>query len=164
MNAHEVVADRLWQMLNAELEGYRALSAALDEEAIALSRRDAQTLGELAVRKEGLTSTLQEYNEQRNALLEYAGFQADASAVTACIEHAPENRRKLLSALWGQLLDTATDCRERNHSHGRDIEINLDFNRRALGILRGEQPDNALYGANGRPGSGSGGSLILGSA
>jgi len=90
---------------------------------------------------------LSELALQRERCLESLGHEAGRDGMLSAIQHDPR-----LTAIWEDLVLHATQARSRNVTNGMLVRTRLDYNQRALNVLRdacGIAPV-AVYGPDGR--------------
>lgn len=147
-------------LIEQELAATRALLAVLEQEYSALrERHDAHTLEAVVRAKETAAGRLQQIAAGRMQHLLGSGYPPDAAGLAACIAAVPTEDRFRLNALWRELLDVAGRAWKQNGINGAVIAASRSATERALALLRGQDPNTCLYGADARARYATGGSV-----
>jgi flagella synthesis protein FlgN len=132
----------------------------LQQEQAALVAADVDKLQSLSELKQQLSEHLNTLAQQRVALQERAGYNADAAGTRAWLAAQGPS----VSASWNKLLATAQTARDLNQTNGQLIQTHMQHNQQALAVLLGANRLD-VYGADGHPLSGpGGGQRIIGKA
>jgi flagellar biosynthesis/type III secretory pathway chaperone len=92
-------------------------------------------------------SGLADLDQRREALFRQAQLGQERQAVAAALdERFPPAG---LGQLWLRLAELAEECRRINQINAATLEIGQHHLAQALHILRGEDPEASLYGADG---------------
>ncbi|PWV63326.1 flagella synthesis protein FlgN [Plasticicumulans acidivorans] len=153
----------LAQLLASELEATRALGTVLIEEYHCLrEHQPPEVLAAVVSAKEAATARLQADAARRLEHLGRHGFPSNAEGLAACIAAAPTEERFRLNALWHDLMDAAGTAWKQNGINGGIIAASRSATERALAILRGQDTNTCLYGADAKAhyGSGAGGAHL----
>jgi flagellar biosynthesis/type III secretory pathway chaperone len=130
-------------LLDEELAAIRDLEQALAAELTAISNRDTSALEQaLAEKLQGLEK-METLNQRRLALVESCGFQPDRDGMQSCLKWCDTGGT--LQGLWQKLLAVAGRCRDSNLLNHHLVELGSRHMHKALCIIRGEDPDKALY-------------------
>lgn len=140
--------DRLQQILAQEAEAVRLFSELLRSEHQALISNDTDKLPALADEKEKIAFRLKDFSEQRNAELRFQGCSADAEGMGEWRVKYPDE--KGIAGLWDAILLKAREAKELNSVNGELIKIHMDYNGKALEILRHGNDPLELYGSDGQ--------------
>ena len=84
---------------------------------------------------------------ERNALLDAAGYATGTEGVEPCLRWCDPQRQ--LTGHWQRLLELAAECRRQLRKNRQLTELCSQHARAALHILRGEDPGQDTYGADG---------------
>jgi flagella synthesis protein FlgN len=140
--------DRLQRILAQEAEAVRLFSELLRNEHQVLTCDDTDKLPALADEKEKIAFRLKDFSEQRNAELRVQGCSADAEGMGEWRAKYPAE--KDVAELWDAILSNAREAKELNRVNGELIKIRMDYNGRALEILRHGNDPLELYGSDGQ--------------
>lgn len=133
----------------------------LQQEQAALVAADVDKLQSLSELKQQLSEHLTALAQQRVAQQERAGHSADAAGTRAWLA----TQSPTVAAAWKKLLATAQTARNLNQTNGQLIQTHMQHNQQALAVLLGAANRLDVYGADGQPRSGLGGSQrIIGKA
>lgn len=133
----------------------------LQQEQIALVAADVDKLQSLSELKQQLSEHLTTLAQQRVALQEQAGFNADAAGTRAWLSTQPQT----VVDAWKKLLARAQAARDLNQTNGQLLQTHMQHNQQALAALLGAANRLDVYGADGQPLSGpSGSQRIIGKA
>jgi flagella synthesis protein FlgN len=133
----------------------------LQQEQAALVAADVDKLQSLSELKQQLSEHLTALAQQRVALQEQAGFNADAAGTRAWLSTQPQT----VTDAWKKLLARAQAARDLNQTNGQLIQTHMQHNQQALAALLGAANRLDVYGADGQPLSGpSGSQRIIGKA
>jgi len=94
-----------------------------------------------------MIARLSELSLQRERCLQALGYGTGRPGMLTAVEHDPR-----LRPIWEDLVKHATQARSRNVTNGMLVRTRLDYNQRALNVLRdaaGLTPA-AVYGPDGR--------------
>jgi len=98
-------------------------------------------------RKSALIARLSELTQQRERCLSALGYGTGRPAMLMAVQRDPR-----LKPIWEDLVRHATQARSRNVTNGMLVRTRLDYNQRALNVLRdacGISPVR-IYGPDGR--------------
>lgn len=141
---------RLIALIDAERTQVEGFVALLEEERIALGERDAEPLFGIAERKTALARTLQQFSDNRAALLAQAGLPNDRSGIETLLGDPRQTS-------WQNYLARVKQARDLNHDNGIRVTERLGSNHQALAVLMSLSETPATYGPDGqtsmRPGS-----------
>ncbi len=154
MDSRHLLED-LDRVLEQETQTAEQLLAALYKEREALGKRDLDTTGETARKKDTLIIQLESLAARQNELLTRAGIDPGTRDLADALKSAG------LGALlerWQALRDVLAQCRHQNLINGGVIEMSRRFAQQVLDGLRGASPDGKLYGPDGDAKSESGSS------
>ena len=138
---------QLFALLNETLTQTQGLRRQLDDEAAALAANDVETLESAVTAKNASVGKLEQLEQQRQRLLETAGFSGNRYGANACIEWCDENDK--LAQLWRQLLDEVQTCQRQNSVNGTLVQFSRRNVQQLLDILRGQLPSGRLYDPSG---------------
>lgn len=124
----------------------------LQQEQSALVVADVDALQSLAADKQHLSEQLNTLSQQRSALLQRAGFTANAEGVKTWLATQPVEVRQA----WEKLLVSAQTAQRLNQTNGKLIQTHLQHNQQALTALMGAANRADVYGADGQPRTGPG--------
>jgi flagellar biosynthesis protein FlgN len=119
-----------------------------EEQATLLSGSVLEVLPHIVDRKSALIARLSELTRQRERCLTTLGYGAGRPAMLKAVEEDPR-----LKPIWDDLVRHATQARARNVTNGMLVRTRLDYNQRALNMLRdacGIAPPLKVYGPDGR--------------
>ena len=135
---------KLQALLERELAYTIDLAQLLQQEAdILASRAPVEKLEELSRNKQDMVQSLEGIAQEREKLLKHAGIEGDFKQVISDLNNVR------LTALWENLLEHATRCRELNQVNSLIINRNYENTLQALDILHGKTAGPALYTARG---------------
>jgi flagella synthesis protein FlgN len=137
----------LGTILDQEISVAYQLAQALDRENAAICSRDLPVLQQAIADKQAELQRLEELNRERGLLVESHGYGSGSEGMKACLQRCDDNAG--LAVKWRQLLKIAEDCRHQNRMNHQLMELGSRHIQRALCILRGEDPDQNLYGPGG---------------
>lgn len=120
----------------------------------------ADTLGDVAEEKSGLSGQLALRAAAREDELDRRGYAAGRAGMDDWIKSADgaTSRRR-----WQQLLELAAEARALNETNGKLIAVHLQHNQQALNTLLAAVDQATTYGPDGQQRAGAGG-RSLGSA
>ena len=131
-------------LLERELAYTIDLAQLLQQEADTLaSRAPVEKLEALSRNKQDMVHSLEGIAREREQLLKHAGIEDDLNQVI------PRLNNVRLVALWENLLEQATQCRQLNQVNSLIINRNYENTLQALDILHGKTAGPALYTARG---------------
>ena len=141
------VAHALDEFLSA-LANFEAL---LDKEHSALMQRDTETLELLVTEKLALADRLQDYHGILDDHLPQGSDSDPHRTKSAPADHNPINEAyQHLSGVERQALTALIErCHKKNLINGAIIESGLKVNRDLCDLIRGHEPNQAIYGHNG---------------
>ena len=146
MNANERA---LVQLLKEEQAAFLRFEKLLEEESQALVLAAPDKLLAVVDKKAQATEGLHALSEERAALLERLGLNADDVAqVKEWFNLRPP--RDELSAQWDKLLEIGRSVVRRNASNGRLIHQRLESTQESLSVLRKAVGAPELYGRDGK--------------
>ena len=152
-----VASDSLQQTIVSENALIQQFVALLEKEQLALTSGKTDELPPLVEEKEELASELNALSQQRGNSLTALGYGADRPGMEAWQAANPEQGATV--DIWKQTLSLAAKARELNRVNSELVQMHLQYNSNALGILLCKQTPLDLYGPDGRP-SLQGGSKI----
>jgi flagella synthesis protein FlgN len=135
---------QLGTLLDQEISTARRLEQALDRENAAIGRRDLPVLQQAITDKQANLQRLEELNRERGLLVVAQGYGPGREGMKACLECCDHAGR--LEGKWRQLMKIAEHCRSQNRMNHQLMELGSRHIQHALCILRGEDPDQSLYG------------------
>lgn len=118
-----------------------------EEQATLLSGAVLDVLPHIVDRKSALIARLAELTQQRERCLAALGYGNGRPAMLKAVAQDPR-----LKPIWEDLVRHATQARSRNVTNGMLVRTRLDYNQRALNVLRdacGMTPVR-VYGPDGR--------------
>lgn len=124
----------------------------LQQEQAALVAADVDKLQPLSETKQQLSEQLNSLAQQRIALVQRAGHNADSAGVQAWLAKQPP----ATADTWKKLLASAQTARHLNQTNGQLIQTHLQHNQQALAVLMSAANRSDVYGADGQPRSGPG--------
>lgn len=134
-------------VLDKEITATRRLIESLAAENTSILEGDAAAL-ESAVRdKEQTLEQLSRLELQRMSIMEAAGYKPGPDGMVFYLQQ--DQHKGEITGLWQQLLVLAADCRDQNRENHQLVEIYSRQTHQALCILRGEEPDQEVYGPGG---------------
>jgi flagella synthesis protein FlgN len=128
---------------------WRDLISLLQKEQAALRAADAMKLPPLAAAKQQRIALLQQFEQQREAGLQAAGYGAGPAAMNSWLAAHESSAAQRQS--WDELRQLAGHARQINHLNGRLITQQRRHFEQALHALAGAAGTAALYGADGLP-------------
>ena len=134
-------------LLKQETELTQQLSDLLDTEYTAITGKDFPSFEQTIDEKSTTVEQLDLLEQERIALLEMAGYKPGPDGILYFMQWCDPGQD--ISPLWEQLLALAGRCRGQNRRNHQLIEICSRHTRETLCILRGEDPQQELYGRNG---------------
>lgn len=136
-------------LVNAELAGFQEFNHLLKKEQGALIKGEIEQLTVFSAKKSELVSKLAELGAQRIRLITLAGYENNASGISAYLDAI--QAQKSTRALWEKLLDTAREVEQVNLNNGILIDTHLRHNQQTLSVLQSAaNPVSSLYGPNGQ--------------
>ncbi|MDQ8023747.1 MAG: flagellar protein FlgN [Moraxellaceae bacterium] len=145
-----VLRQRLIALLDAEREQVEAFVVLLEEERTVLGQREVEPLFAIAERKNALARTLQQFADNRAALLAQAGQQSSREGIEALLANPAHPS-------WQAYLSQVKLARDLNSDNGIRITEQLSSNHQALAMLMSLSDRPTTYGPDGqtstRPGS-----------
>lgn len=134
-------------VLDQEITATTRLIEALAAEHKSILEGDAARLESAVHDKEQRLERLAGLELHRMSIMEAAGYKPGPDGM---IFYLQQDRNKgEISNLWQQLLVLAADCRARNRENHQLVEMYSHHTHQALCILRGEDPDQEVYGPGG---------------
>lgn len=124
----------------------------LQQEQAALVAANVDQLQPLSELKQKLSEELNGLARQRVAVLERAGFKADAAGMQAWLSKQPASAAEA----WTQLRERAQTAQHLNQTNGKLIQSHLQHNQQALAVLMNAANKADIYGADGQPRTGPG--------
>jgi flagellar biosynthesis/type III secretory pathway chaperone len=137
----------MYACLLQEIDLAQQFSILLGQEFSAITTRDIATLEAIIRDKRLLVEQLENLEQQRNALLDAAGFITGPEGTGACLQWC--DRQQQLASQWDRLQVLAAECRQKNRKNRLLIELCGQHTYAALCVLRGEEPRLGTYGADG---------------
>ena len=138
---------QLNMILDQEITAAHQLAKALDSENSAISRRDLTALQQSIADKQAGMQRLEDLNRERTRLVESHGRSTDNDGMKNSMQEWDDTG--MLVRKWRQLLTIAESCRSQNRINHQLVEVCSRHMHHALCILRGEDPDQNLYGPGG---------------
>jgi flagella synthesis protein FlgN len=123
----------------------------LQQEQAALVAANVDKLQSLSENKQKLSEQLNSLVQQRVAMLEQDGFQADAAGVQGWLAKQPAS----VADEWKKLLERAQTAQRLNQTNGKLIQTHMQYNQQALATLMNAANKADVYGADGQPRTGS---------
>ncbi len=148
MLATEERSFQILKLLQAEIDCASKLVLALDQEYVALTRRDTVAISSMAQHKQEIISKLETLGKSREGLMTIS--ESSPAAPKSDSGGEPYRGDAQLSALWNELKSVALQCQEKNLINGRIVEVGFQQSRQALNILRGDNSGAGLYDKSGR--------------
>jgi len=139
-------------LLQKELSLTTQLKSRLDDEYLAIEGRDTLKFEQVVAEKARLLELLSGLEQERVAIQEAAGFDAGQTGFTDCLCRYDPQRQ--LVPLWQALQSHAGICRQLNRRNQQLVELCSRHVREALYLLRGEDPRQDTYQADGETDSG----------
>lgn len=136
--------------LRAELSGFRELHQILLAEQDCLLRADAQALPELIKIKSRQIERLHALAGQRSGYLIAHRLDSSRRGMQEWLASLAGADQTELTALWRQVLDTASQARALNSSNGGLIGARLNHNQAALAALQSAARSLSTYGPDGQ--------------
>jgi len=137
----------LYSALQQEITLVQEFSTLLTREFSAITTRDIEVLEAVNQDKLALVERLSSLERERNALLDAAGYATGTEGVEPCLRWCDPQRQ--LTGHWQRLLELAAECRRQLRKNRQLTELCSQHARAALHILRGEDPGQDTYGADG---------------
>lgn len=144
----------LLQLIDDEIAIAHQLGKSLADENEALRRIDPAELDRVTDIKQRCIESLAACDAQRHQLCRSLGFETDRAGMEALLSQADKNNGQLLQR-WNSLLALLETCREANQRNGAVVTLQRRRVTDALGLLRGEPANNAVYDAQGELGENS---------
>jgi flagellar biosynthesis protein FlgN len=119
-----------------------------EEQAALMSGILLEILPAIVERKAALASKLAELAQQRGDCLETLGHANDRPGILAAIRQDAR-----LAPVWKDLSRSAASARSLNLTNGMLLRTRMEYNQRALAVLReasGSRPASSMYGPDGR--------------
>jgi flagellar biosynthesis/type III secretory pathway chaperone len=138
---------QLFTLLNETLAHTQVLRRQLEDEAAALTANDVGNLESAVAAKNASVHELEQREQQRQRLLETAGFSGNRYGTNACIEWCDEDDN--VARLWQQLLDDVQTCQRQNRVNGTLVQFSRRHVQQLLDILRGQLQSGRLYDPSG---------------
>jgi flagellar biosynthesis/type III secretory pathway chaperone len=140
----------LHSTLQQELVLVEEFSSLLAREFTAMTARDIDTLEAVNQDKIAVVERLTALEQERNALLKAAGYATGTQGIEPCLRWCDPQRQ--LAQPWERLLGLAAECRRQMRKNRQLTELCSLHTRAALHVLRGEDPGQDTYGADGEAG------------
>lgn len=147
MTAETETQQQLDLILDREIDAARRLAEVLNSENAAIGRRELAALEQAITDKQAGLQRLEELNRERGLLVASQGFATDKAGMESCLKWC--DTTGLLTGKWRQLLSVADNCRTQNRMNRQLMDMGSRHIHHALCILRGEDPDQNLYGPGG---------------
>ena len=123
------------------------LEALLAAEQSALRDRDSDALENVAAKKLGCVSALDELESTRRGIAVTAGFTTDPAGMSDLLAWCDQDDS--LQREWTALLDAANRCERQNRSNGAVTHVRAQQLRAALAILSGNPDATQIYSPSG---------------
>lgn len=147
---------QLHDLLQRQRDTARQLWQILDREHTALTGNDLQGLETILAAKQECMARLEAASREYLALSRRQSPSPEAG-IDATLRHNDPQDRWGLAALWRQLEELITQCRDKNSANGKIIALNHRHVQQALTILRsGEPGSEPCYDPGGGRPSGAG--------
>jgi flagellar biosynthesis/type III secretory pathway chaperone len=150
----ETCRHRLHTLLQQETGCMQRFGAMLGQEFSAVTTRDIEALETVIQEKLALLARLEELEQERNMLLGANGYASGLPGMQECLQWCDPQRQ--LTVHWTELLTMASVCREENRRNRQLVELCSQHARATLRVLRGEDPRQDTYDAEGETRSGCG--------
>jgi len=143
---------RIKQHLLDSIGHMKQIKTCMLDEQQALQARELEQIETIAKQKNQLLEEVKADIEQRQQLIEGAGFSVDDSGMEQLIDSLPENFSAALSKGWQQLVGLHEEVQELNQTNGMIINKGLQQVDTMLGVVRGnpETRTSRTYNAKGR--------------
>ncbi len=129
------------------------LEALLSAEQAALRDQDSDALENVAAKKLGCVSALDELESTRRGIAIRAGFTTDPDGMSELLAWCDKD--DVLQREWNALLDTASRCERQNRSNGAVSHVRAQQIRAALAILSGNPDATHIYSPSGTAAGGN---------
>lgn len=129
----------------------------LKQEQAALIAADVDKLFALSQLKQKQSDELNGLIRHRMATIGAGNPPEDAAELRAWIASQPA----AVATAWKKLLDSAKTAHQLNQTNGTLIQKHLQFNQQALSALMSASQRANVYGADGQPALGAGGSRLV---
>ena len=144
----------LQQLLDDEVAIAHQLSQSLAAENEALRSIDPAELDRATEVKQRCVESLAACDARRRDLCRALGISADQQGMEVLLQQADTDGE--LQRRWRSLLALLETCREANQRNGAVVTLQRRRVTDALGLLRGDAANTAIYDASGEVGDGSG--------
>ncbi|MGB5540416.1 MAG: flagellar protein FlgN [Gammaproteobacteria bacterium] len=134
-------------LLQQELELAERFETLLGDEYRVIASRDIAALEQLIGDKARLLEQLAGLEQERTALLKGAGFETGHPGMTHCLRWCDPQQQ--ITPLWQRLQSQARICDNLNRKNQQLVDLCSRHAREALHLLRGEEPGQNTYQADG---------------
>ena len=142
--------EHLRDLFRATLEGLGEMLGLLEQEAMALSARDASALERVVLTKHELVPILDRLAAEQRQCLAVPGAKEDSGVEAYLASMAVEASRAAgLRADWRELLRLLQACKRQNELNGAYIGLLRRHVEHALDILHGPAQSEATYDRDG---------------
>lgn len=156
MNINDQQASLIKQAISQEHQAIDALFQLLQQEQAALKANKLELLEPLASQKQSLLIEIDKFNQQRRNALQSLGIEDDAKQFEALLQQQLPSTQEKLFPTWQAFKVMVQQCNDLNEVNGAAIAVNLHNTLDILGVLKGRDGSNDLYGATGKMRSQSG--------
>ncbi len=154
-------ANELRALLDEALTDGGRLMTLLDEERHAMASADNDAMERVTGAKNTCLASLEALEQRRRALLDEQGLTVDPADMAGVARGL--DGTGALGEQWEALRALMRQCQAANSVNGHVLRLRRQHVTRALAVLRGETPDEPLYGPGGEP-SDNGDPPLLGEA
>jgi len=137
----------LGTLLQQEHELIKQFGSLLADEYRVITERDMACLERVIADKARLLDLLAGLEQQRAAIQQGAGFDADLAGTTNCLCWCDPQQQ--MAPLWQNLQALARICQRQNRKNQQLVDLCSRHAREALHLLRGEEPRQDTYQADG---------------
>jgi flagellar biosynthesis/type III secretory pathway chaperone len=134
-------------LLQNELKLTVTFESILANEYRSIAERDIAALEQVIAEKTRLLDQLAGLEQQRRQTLEDAEFGSGHTAMVDCLRWC--DPRQEITSLWQHLQSRARTCHDLNRRNQQLVELCSRHAREILYLLRGEEPDQETYQADG---------------
>jgi flagella synthesis protein FlgN len=142
-----IFREQLEHLLQREAESVQGLAVTLTLEFEALEGNDADSLNDVVSRKEQQLAELNNLANERTALLQHAGFDADRAGFAAALDADDSGA---LRPLWEQVEAALLKCQQQNEINGKLLDVSKQQTQELLSLMLGKEVGGtALYDQSG---------------
>lgn len=116
-----------------------------DLEKQAIERQSADELQSVVMDKRQALQALAENTDERNQLLQQAGFSCDQNGIATWFDSLPASQSQPLRQAWQQLTDNLQHAAELNRRNEQIVSRNQKNLEQLLSILRGHNTKTTIY-------------------